>query len=211
MKGLLIKDYKLTSRGDSIFNMIFIAIVYGALAVADVDSYSGYTGICFLAVLWSVGIRNYDVCDNGLAYLLTMPVTRREYVREAYLFSLCSACVEMLIYCLLDRTIRAILPLDNDYASFVFFGGIMWNLFKSILLMIAFLTPFYLFFGAKKRNLYVLIVVGIVFMLVIFYESMPLYGVITKGENLLMEFPVTLTLLAVSYLLSVRIMERKDF
>lgn len=77
--------------------------------------------------------------------------------------------------------------------------------------MTAFLIPFYFFFGAKKRNQYILIVASAVIMLIILYESMPAYEVIIKGVKLFKEFPVTLTLLAVSYLLSVRIMERKDF
>lgn len=210
MKGLLIKDYKLGLRADSVFDVVFIAIVCGALVIADVDSRGGFSGMDFVIVLVSVGVRGYDVYDNGLAYLFTLPVTRRGYVREAYLFALLSSCVMLLAFGLLDMVIEAIL-MGNSVYKFAVFCGVMWDSFKSILSMTAFLIPFYFFFGAKKRNQYILIVASAVIMLIILYESMPAYEVIIKGVKLFKEFPVTLTLLAASYLLSVRIMERKDF
>lgn len=212
MKGLLIKDYKLglMLNTGSIFDIVFLAIVCLALVIADVDSRGGLSGTNFIIVLASVGVRGYDVYDNGLSYLFTLPVTRRGYVREAYLFALLSSCVLLLAFSLIDVAIEVILP-GVSVDTFAVVCGVMWDAFKSILLMTAFLIPFYFFFGAKKRNQYILIAVSIVIMFVILYESMPLYEVITKGVKLFKEFPVTLLLLIVSYMISVKIMERKDF
>lgn len=76
--------------------------------------------------------------------------------------------------------------------------------------MIALLNPFYLFFGMKRRNQYILIVIGAIVIYIVYTGSMPLYGAIEKGVKLLKEFPVTLVLLMTSYVISVGIMERKD-
>ncbi len=208
MKGLLIKDYRLMSRGFSAFNFVFIMITYCALGIADIDSYSGYAGVGLVIVFWTVGIRDCDVCDNGLAYLLTLPVSRRGYVRESYLFSILSACVMMIGYCILGRVLGATLHPDNGLVP-VFWERV-WDLFKVTLLMIALLNPFYLFFGMKRRNQYILIVIGAIVIYIVYTGSMPLYGAIEKGVKLLKEFPVTLVLLMTSYVISVGIMERKD-
>ena len=39
MKGLLIKDYRLMSRGFSAFNFVFIMITYCALGIADMPEW----------------------------------------------------------------------------------------------------------------------------------------------------------------------------
>lgn len=40
----------------------------------------------------AVGTLSYDETDNGLAFLMTLPVDRKTYVREKYLFILiCTA------------------------------------------------------------------------------------------------------------------------
>ncbi len=209
MKGLLIKDYKLTTRGNSVFNVLFITVFYSALRLADLDSCSGYGGVGLIAVLYSAAVKNYDVCDNGLAYLFTLPVSRRGYVRESYLFSLIYACAMLLFYCLFDRALSVVLQLDQ--VPYAVFWGAMWDSFKIALLMIAFLIPFYLFFGMKRRNQYVLMVTGVILIFIVYAGSMPLYAAIEKGVRLLKRFPVTLFLLMISYVISVRIMEKKDF
>lgn len=209
MKGLLIKDYKLLSRGNSTFNLLFIVVVYSALRLADLDSYSEYSGVGLIMVMVSAGVKNYDVCDNGLPYLFTLPVSRRGYVMESYLFSLICACAMLLFFCLFDGALSVVLRLDQ--VPYAVFWGAMWDLLKIALLMIAFLIPFYLFFGMKKRNQYVLMITGMILIFIVYAGSMPFYAAIEKGVRLLKRFPVTLFLLMISYVISVRIMERKDF
>lgn len=209
MKGLLIKDYKLMSGGGfSALNCVFIFIICCVLSLADLDTYNEYAGLGFVLAFWTVGIRNCDVSDNGLAYLLTLPVSRRGYVRASYLFSLLSACAMILVYCLTDRALGAVLQ-TNGWVHI--FWEEIWDLFKVTLLMIALLTPFYLFFGMKKRNQYVLIAVGVIMIFIMYTNSMPLCGAIEKGVKLFKEFPVTMALFVASYIISVGIMERKDF
>ena len=98
-----------------------------------------------------------------------------------------------------------------DHSSLISFIGMSWDFFKLHLIMIAFLIPFYLFLGGKKSSQYILIVVSVILIFVIYTGSMPLYGWLEKGIRLLKVFPVTVLLMAGSYLISVMIMERKDF
>ncbi len=210
MKGLFVKDYKLLSTGPSAFNTIFVAVVLGMFILTDLSSYDGYSGINLIIAAFLVGIRSYDVCDNGLAYLFTLPVSRKGYVRESYLFSFLSACCSLVIYGIFDRVLTAVLRPDGPIPFTVFLKA-MWECFNIVLLMIALLIPFYLFFGAKRRNSYILAAVGVTMIFISYIGSMPLCGVIQKGARFLKTFPVSLLLLAVSYLISVRLMEKKDF
>jgi ABC-2 type transport system permease protein len=209
MKGLFYKDYKLILAGRSNFNLIFLAVICSVFAGADADPYSGYYGICLVTVLASVGVRNYDVCDNGLAYLFTLPISRRGYVRESYLFSLVSAGVTFIAWSIFNGMLNIVF--QADHSSLISFIGMSWDFFKLHLIMIAFLIPFYLFLGGKKSSQYILIVVSVILIFVIYTGSMPLYGWLEKGIRLLKVFPVTVLLMAGSYLISVMIMERKDF
>lgn len=54
-------------------------------------------------------------------------------------------------------------------------------------------------------------VTGVILIFIVYAGSMPLYAAIEKGVRLLKRFPVTLFLLMISYVISVRIMEKKDF
>ena len=206
MKGLLIKDMKLM-LGQIMF-LIVLPIVGAMIVVPSGQLNMGFGYIASVSGLFAVTTINYDSYDNGYSFLFTLPVSRRGYVRESYLFSILSACVMMIGYCILGRVLGATLHPDNGLVS-VFWERV-WDLFKVTLLMIALLNPFYLFFGMKRRNQYILIVIGAIVIYIVYTGSMPLYGAIEKGVKLLKEFPVTLVLLMTSYVISVGIMERKD-
>ena len=206
MKGLLIKDMKLM-LGQIMF-LIVLPIVGAMIVVPSGQLNMGFGYIASVSGLFAVTTINYDSYDNGYSFLFTLPVSRRGYVRESYLFSILSACVMMIGYCILGRVLGATLQPDNGLVP-VFWERV-WDLFKVTLLMIALLNPFYLFFGMKRRNQYILIVIGAIVIYIVYTGSMPLYGAIEKGVKLLKEFPVTLVLLMTSYVISVGIMERKD-
>jgi ABC-2 type transport system permease protein len=84
MKGLLVKDFLLMIKSKKvILFMLFIGIVGG---INDISFATGYI-LMFLAIL-SLSTISYDEANHGLNTLFTLPISKMDYVKEKYLFSL---------------------------------------------------------------------------------------------------------------------------
>ena len=84
MKGLLIKDLLLMIKSKKvILFMLFIGIVGG---INDISFATGYI-LMVLAIL-SLSTISYDEANHGLKTLFTLPISKSDYVKEKYLFSL---------------------------------------------------------------------------------------------------------------------------
>lgn len=216
MKGLLVKDFKLLTGGGNYFIVVFTLAFFGALCIAAEGALPGDVGIeCTLIAAIAVETKIYDFYDNGMAYLLTLPVSRRKYVRESYLFAILEAAALMLLFCMMS--IAAMALVGSKTRAYLIFLSDMWKSFGIILLLIALLIPFYIIFGVKKSS-YIAVIsvmlaaVGVMFVLFFMLdEGIRLAVVLQKGLKILAEFPVALLVLAGSYVLSAVIMEWKDF
>lgn len=84
MKGLLVKDFLLMIKSKKvILFMLFIGIVGG---INDISFATGYI-LMVLAIL-SLSTISYDETNHGLKTLFTLPISKSDYVKEKYLFSL---------------------------------------------------------------------------------------------------------------------------
>ena len=84
MKGLLVKDFLLMIKSKKvILFMLFIGIVDG---INDISFATGYI-LMVLAIL-SLSTISYDEANHGLKTLFTLPISKSDYVKEKYLFSL---------------------------------------------------------------------------------------------------------------------------
>lgn len=84
MKGLLIKDFLLMKNYKKI--AMFMLIIGIFVGMNDVSFASGYI-LVFVSIL-SMSTITYDEANHGLNTLFTLPITRSDYVKEKYLFSL---------------------------------------------------------------------------------------------------------------------------
>lgn len=82
-----------------------------------------------------------------------------------------------------------------------------------MLIIIALLIPFEIQFGVKRSAYIILVIaIGVVMGLFLALDNGVFIAVtIQKGMGALIRFPVPWVMLAVSYLICVAIMERKDF
>ncbi len=84
MKGLLVKDLLLMIKSKKvILFMLFIGIIGG---INDISFATGYI-LMVLAIL-SLSTISYDEANHGLNTLFTLPISKSDYVKEKYLFSL---------------------------------------------------------------------------------------------------------------------------
>ncbi len=217
MKGLLVKDLKLMMSGRGVYlGVVFVIAYLDVLGIVTNGVYSVDLGIkSALMASIAVGTKSYDFYENGMSYLLTLPISRREYVRESYLFAVLGGTALTLIFGLTGIAAMAITGSGTGvYAASL---SDMLISFGIILLLVALLIPFYLQFGVKRSSyIAVLIVLAIALgAVIVLFTALDSGAAIATamqaGLKTLVKFPVILLVLAGSYVLSVIIMERKDF
>ena len=94
-KGLLLKDWGLLkSQGKGIIYVMIggAALMVGALnnSVIDREESAACFGL-YITVTMAIYVANmlaYDEMDHGFQYLFSLPVTKKDYVREKYIFSI---------------------------------------------------------------------------------------------------------------------------
>ena len=92
MKGLMIKDLcLLRNQGKSMLLMLAI----GLFMEVQMGAGTIIWFLSFLGAMLASGTVSYDEFDNGFSFLFTLPITRRQYVREKYSFS-----VLFVLFCL---------------------------------------------------------------------------------------------------------------
>ena len=94
MLGLLVKDLRIAlTRKFALLIILVIALIMGTSM--EGPFIIGY--VTMIALMLAVGTIIYDEMDNGYDFMMTMPLTRKTYVREKYLFCLLSALVAWLV------------------------------------------------------------------------------------------------------------------
>lgn len=219
MKGLLIKDYKLLMLQKKTFLLMLLIAICMNFAMQDNPGVIiGY--LTFFAALMANTTLSYDEYGNGITFLLTLPVTRKTYVRSKYVgnlllllfFWLPSTLLEALIYALQGRilfrmetmvSVLAILPVS--------------------LIFVDFMIPLVLRFGQEKGKLVWAAVGGLIFAVIAVLNALSEAGKLEAVKQLLgklVQHGILLTVciivlsllgLAVSYGFSVKVMEKKQF
>lgn len=223
MKGLLIKDFKLVFVNARTLMALVVISIFLLFSSDTGEQYSfviSYmTVISFLFVLSSV---SYDDFDHGLSFLMTLPVSRKIYVLEKYLFGLLCGIggwtFSMLI-CLVASFVgkadtAALLSPEFMLTSITIY--IVLSFILSITL------PVQLKFGGDNGKIFIILAVGALFVIGFAASKIAAnFGVdLKEWLNRLLTLEETfLTLalgalaliaLAVSYLISYKIMKNKQ-
>ena len=100
IRGLLEKDFRLFFRqgGNLFLVLVFVALFFiltGKKAAAFIAMY-----IPSVLAIYSGNTISYDENDHGYTYLFSLPVNKKIYVREKYIFSFimtaCGWCIGMI-------------------------------------------------------------------------------------------------------------------
>ena len=95
MKGLLLKDLSILKTQGRSF-VIIIAIAMFMLIAGNNTTFAViYANILF--VTFGITTLSYDTHDNGYAFLFTLPIIRKLYVVEKYVFSLLSVATGVIL------------------------------------------------------------------------------------------------------------------
>ncbi len=216
MKGLFIKDVMLMKMQVRFFVLVFALAAVMGFSMKDSLFTLGY--ITFLIPMFSLSTISYDEFDNGCAFLFSLPVTRKLYVYEKYLFSL-SLCVLSLFFGII---LSVIIEMTSNSFSFETLA-ISPIIFVLALLLLSLMLPLQLKFGAEKARIAMIITGGAVFLLssllARFLESY-LVGIeiifawisnLNIAVILLTAAAITALSLITSAKISIKIMNKKEF
>lgn len=144
MKGLLIKDFRLLKS-----QIYFLLIVMGCVIVFMMNGSEGFgvAYVCSMTALLSLTTVSYDEYENGCVFLFTLPITKKDYVKEKYLFAgillMIGLAISMIMWCITAMVKTGNIVWD-DWMSYCI-GGVTAGL-----LMVAIALPAQLKFGPER-------------------------------------------------------------
>lgn len=167
MKGLWIKDLKLmTVQKKSLFVIFLVAV--GILAFSeDVTFPIGY--MSFILSMSAVSTISYDEFDNGNTFLFTLPVSRKQYTLEKYLFSIMIGILALICAVVLVMIItmqRGIL--ESKLEDILVTAAI--NI-PALLLFEALILPFQLKYEAEKGRIAMIAAIGTIAVIIAFLQK----------------------------------------
>lgn len=216
MRGLIEKDIRLLLHSKQTF-LCFIAIAM-MLGVTQKNTFMvGY--VTFMIAAFLVSTLSYDEMNHGFAFLFTLPIDRKIYVREKYLFCMGGAVITWFIALVLYLFVLTVSNSDSVFSEEIVKGLAFLPI---AILFLSLLLPLQLKFGVEKSRL---LVIGIsVFTGIMIYFLAEKSGIL-EGEStvilsvfgLIGDIAVDMISLlvaggmaAVSYLCSCRIMKKKE-
>jgi len=218
MKGLLIKDWKLM-KNNAMFMLMIIIISIGCAAGLKNPFFAlGYATA--LISIFSVNTIAYDEYDNGMPYLFSLPVSKKTYVKEKYTFAVLISVVGLTVATMISAGVA--LFMNEQYEIKEWLGILSLSLFCVILIQ-GVIIPVRMKFDSEKHKMAMLIVVGVMAAVVggvfAIVEACGIDLDVVLDEILLAKAWVTFTvviligaiLMFVSYKLSVRFMEKREF
>ena len=168
MKGLWTKDIKLISSQQK--NLVLIWLIAAGILIATDQISFAITYTSVITLMTAISTISYDSFDNGNAFLFTLPISRKEYTREKYLFSLFWGIVTVIGGVLLVVIVMAgkgTFSMRSEELLIVVLLNIpMLLIFQSLAL------PFLLKYGGEKGRLVLAVMIGAIIFVVIFFSQM---------------------------------------
>ena len=165
MKALLMKDLRTLKNERRLWvSIIGVSVLFGDL-FQNWYFMMGY--IMFGLSMIARTMYQYDVADQGIVYLMTLPITRKEYVKEKYLLSLMSICIGGILSMILTKIGMLFTPdqADSNQEIFSAFLGIL----AVALVLQAIIFPVELKYDvSKSRIIILLLVMGIIILFTAF-------------------------------------------
>ena len=199
MKGLLVKDFLLMIKSKKvILFMLFIGIVGG---INDISFATGYI-LMVLAIL-SLSTISYDEANHGLKTLFTLPISKSDYVKEKYLFSLIITGIGFALVAIL-----------NCFSKSGFMETFI--IVSTALFLLAISLPFQLKEGNEKGRI-VLFVFGCTFLFAFLNQFIPKFfesieSVLNTLDSIMFSVGLLITsfvLYFISMMISIRVYKNR--
>ncbi len=218
MKGLLIKDVKLMLGQKKFFVVVVGLGIF--FMMSNANPVSGVSYITMLLSIFTLSTISYDEFDNGMAFLMTLPIERKTYALEKYVFAGLTSIISAVGTSVLAYILGMVMDIPVDMVEVI---GVACAIVLVSWLMLSVTIPLQIKFGAEKGRIAMILamgaIFGIVFVLakglsssgadmsgvVFFLESLEAWQIVAGAV-----FAVILVLLA-SYAACVRIINKKEY
>lgn len=211
MKGLLIKDFKLMKMQKRFFLLILLVGVVITFSSYDVAFTTGF--MAFVSSLFSISSISYDEFDNGNAFLFSLPISRRTYAVEKYIFGAILGCCAWVLAMIIAISVGFLKGIHPDTETWFSAFLILYMMFVILALML----PFQLKFGGERGRIVLLLVIGglapnglelIGIDLLAMLDAMP---AVNAGIMSFITLLIALLFLGVSCLISIGIVQKKEY
>lgn len=216
MRGLLVKDFALLRNQKQYFTgILIIALVFTA---AGQNLYFVISYCTLVTAFFSLSTISYDEHNNGLFYLFTMPISRKGYAVEKYLFALLVGGATWILATLAAGIYTWVRTPGVNMAEWLVGAAAE---FLALEAMVMILIPVQIKFGAERSRIATMVISFGMFGVVM------LIAKVVKAANLQPEFawvekisPASwciiglaafLAVMFISMIVSIRIMEHKKF
>lgn len=218
MKGLLIKDFKLLKNQRQFFSIVTLICMVCMFLYDNATFAISYMTIVFS--LFTLSTISYDEYDNGMAYLFTLPFSRKEYVQEKYIFGVLTTVGALAAVSVLGFIFSVIRSSAFETEEWV--AGVTVSFLVTILLL-TITIPLQLKFGSDRSRIALLAVFGCCALAAYIAVTIVRFAGIKVMEifdRLVAQCPEVLIVtgcltgvlaVAASYLVSLKIMKKKQF
>ena len=205
MAGLVEKDFRLIwCNKQALIFLLIIGVVIGLQNEAVILGW-----LPFVISILLINTITYDELDKGYGFLMTLPIDAETYVREKYFFCLTGGTVSWLV----AAGLYMILEMKQQIPVVLVFLPVT-------ALLIALLIPLQLVSGVEKSRVVISGACGVMGASVIAFAKLVKTNVLSAFSFLNqmngwilagIAVVVIVLLILLSYAISVRIMEKKEF
>lgn len=154
MKGLFIKDCRTILNNNRTFLAMMIGIIlFLSFTVDSLDFVGGYLTI--VGSMLALGTISYDQAENGMPFLLTLPISRKMYVQSKYLFSVLFSVALIALVNIISVPVSIMRGYSYDISMTA-------GMFAGCLIFLFIMIPLQLKFGVEKARIALVIVFGVI-------------------------------------------------
>lgn len=218
MKGLLIKDWKLLRNQGGYFSTVFFIVIL--IMCIGSASTTGFM-VSYMTFLFSVFVLStlsYDSHDNGMSFLMSLPVERKTYVKEKYLFAVFLSLGSWITSLLVKMVFFLFRPSGENMMEFIYSSPIFLMM---ALVFLGYSLPIHLKYGSEKGHFITFGILGAaglgIFSFIRFTDSAELIKIFhnitdrSPGSIMACLSGFCIIFWALSYRISLKIMEKKEF
>lgn len=218
MTGLLLKDWKLLKNQGKYFLMVilFVAVILFVNSWEYTSFATSY--MTFLITMFTLSTFSYDEYDNGMQFLMALPVSRKSYVQEKYIFGTILAVVSWTISNVMRLVFLRMQAPQEFWSEFM---GTEPIFLAVVFIFLGYSLPFMLRYGAEKgRTISYGTLFGVFALIMILLKSGALYAVAPIVDNSIVSGTGILNIAVCvfgilfyigSYFISLKIMRKKEY
>lgn len=155
MKGFLIKDLRMLMKQKNTFFMVSVIGLVLSLTGSNPVFIISY--MIYVTATYLLGTIAMDAQNNGMAFLMTLPANRRDYVVEKYGLILGGAMCVGTIFTLIAFGVASI---KGQEVTLLEYAGTLLASLISVVIAFSVIIPINIKYGAEKSRVVFLILFG---------------------------------------------------